>query len=322
MAVKEKIVEETLDTIEETLNVMDKTIDAMEEPLNVVKNNPWLLVGVGVIALSVGAAGGYFAAKKVLEPKYEKIAAQEIAEAKLFYASKHKQGAFSTPEQVAEARGVTPEDTDSLVEESKAVRYARKKAEAAMVQYKGEGETVEDISDQMDEERPVTKRVERELPPQVKNIFAEDQPQPEEDGAWNYEAELAGRDTTEPYVIHQDEYMENEPEHSQVTVTYYDGDDVLVDERERPIPDVDETIGLEATKLFGHGSTDPNIVYVRNDRLDLDFEVVLSTGKYAEIVLGFEDPSGQLEHSDRRGSRQRENHDGRPKNRKFRGDDE
>lgn len=300
-------VDETLDTIEETLDIMDKTLDAIEEPINVVKNNPWLLAGVAVVSLAVGVAAGYYIAKKVLEPKYEKLAAQEIAEAKLFYASKHKQGDFATPEQVAEARGVTPDEP------------VVKEAVIAMVHYKGGSETVEDVSDQMNEEEP--KKTERRLPRQVKNIFTEN-PEPEKDGEWSYEAELAGRSPDEPYIIHHDEYMENEDEHNQVTVTYYDGDDVLVDERERPIPDVDETIGLEATKLFGHGSKDPNIVYVRNDRLDLDFEVVLSTGKYAEIVLGFEDPEDHLEHSDRHGSRQRENHMSRPKNRKFRGDDE
>jgi hypothetical protein len=312
MAVKEKIVEETLDTIEETLDIMDKTIDAMEEPINIVKNNPWLLAGVGVIALSIGATAGYFIARKVLEPKYEKIAAQEIAEAKLFYASKHKQGNFSSPEMVVANLGIdAPEE----------VLEAVKEATEAMVRYKGEGETSENISDQMDEKEPAPKKIERKLPTQVKNIFVDNAPV-EDDGEWSYEAELAGRTPGEPYIVHEDEYNENEDEHNQVTVTYFDGDDVLVDERERPIPDVDETIGLEATKLFGHGSRDPNIVYVRNDRLELDFEVVRSTGKYAEIVLGFVDPEDHIEHSDRHGSRQRENHDRRPKNRRFRGDDE
>jgi hypothetical protein len=98
--------------------------------------------------------------------------------------------------------------------------------------------------------------------------------------------------------------MESEPGYQQVTITFFEGDDVLSDERDQVIEDIEETVGVENLKQFGHGSKDPKIVYIRNDRLELDFEVVQSQNKYVEEVLGF------VQHSDQR------------KIRKFRGGNE
>ncbi len=83
----------------------------------------------------------------------------------------------------------------------------------------------------------------------------------------------------------------------QVSLTYFDGDDVLVDDRDQPVPDPDDSIGEDHLGRFGVGSKDNNIVYVRNDRLELDFEILRSNGKYAQEVLGF------IEHSEHRGVR-------------------
>jgi hypothetical protein len=38
---------------------------------------------------------------------------------------------------------------------------------------------------------------------------------------------------------------------------------------------------------FGHGSNDPSIVYIRNDTLEIIYEVVKSPHYYAEEVHGF-----------------------------------
>lgn len=117
----------------------------------------------------------------------------------------------------------------------------------------------------------------------------------EVDQTFNYEDELKNRTTEKPYVIHVDEFMTNESEYDQVSITYYEGDDVLADEKDSPVPDPDAVIGQDNLERFGHGSKDNRVVYIRNDILQMEFEVIHRDGDYAKEVLGF------IEHSDSRG---------------------
>lgn len=120
---------------------------------------------------------------------------------------------------------------------------------------------------------------------------------------WDYDAELANRSTDVPYVIHKDEYFNNETPFEQMTLTYYEGDDILADSNDTPVDDQDAMVGLGNLSRFGHGSGDPNVVYVRNHELQLEIEIVHSDGKFAEEVHGFSDD--ELKHSDRRHQRRR-----------------
>jgi hypothetical protein len=103
---------------------------------------------------------------------------------------------------------------------------------------------------------------------------------------WNYAEELAQRDPTLPYVIHQDEFSNREREYDQVTYTYYAADGVLTDEDEDKIEHPDVIVGLENLQKFGHGTDDFHVLYVRNERLELDFEVCLVPQSYEEVVRG------------------------------------
>lgn len=113
----------------------------------------------------------------------------------------------------------------------------------------------------------------------LKNIFRE----PENVG--DFSEEVSARNPEEPYIIAVTEYLPNDSNYSQETVTWYEGDGVLVDDRDEPVKDPDATIGLGNLR-FGHRSDDENVVYIRNDRLLIDFEVLRHDGKYAIVVLG------------------------------------
>lgn len=136
-----------------------------------------------------------------------------------------------------------------------------------------------------------------------RNAFDHDEPQPEPEDPWNQQVEMQGRGAIHPYVIHQEEFMANDDEHEQVTLTYFSGDDVLSDERDTVIAEPDVIVGLDNLQKFGHGSGDPNTVYIRNPRLEVDYEVVRSEGTFAQEVHGFTD--GDLQHSERRRRRRR-----------------
>lgn len=103
---------------------------------------------------------------------------------------------------------------------------------------------------------------------------------------WDYDTERSNRSAGKPYVIHRDEQEEMQGL-SQSTFTYYEGDDVLCDERDRVIDARDEILGVEFVDKFGHGSGDPNVVYIRNEELGVEIEVCRSPNAYAEEVHGF-----------------------------------
>jgi hypothetical protein len=220
-------------------------------------------VAVGVSFLA-GAAFGVAVSKVAIEGKYAELADQEIEEAKQFYSRLNKTGDFSTPELVVENL-----ELDEATE--------------ALHRYQGEEDEVDAIEKYLEDQDTIA------------------DPTPDDD--WNYDVELSTRTDEVPYIIHLDEFMGHESEYDQCTFTYFEGDDVLADERDGHIDNPEKVIGPDNLK-FGHGSKDNNIVYIRNDHLGLEFEVVRSQGKYVEEVLGF------IEHAERR------------KRPKFRGDDE
>lgn len=115
---------------------------------------------------------------------------------------------------------------------------------------------------------------------------------------WDYEVEGANRSEEVPYVIHYDEYFNNETPYEQIQLTYYEGDDVLADSNDTPVDDQDAMVGLGNLSKFGHGSKDPNVVYIRNHELQLEIEVVHNDGMFSEEVHGF--PDDELKHSHRR----------------------
>jgi len=112
---------------------------------------------------------------------------------------------------------------------------------------------------------------------------------------WNYDEQVASRTPDKPFIMHAHEYMQSECSH-QITITYFEGDDVLVDESDEVISKKDEVVGMDNLERFGFGSGDPNTLYVRNPKLDIEYEILRHRGHYAKEILGLEeDPS--LEHS-------------------------
>ncbi len=81
------------------------------------------------------------------------------------------------------------------------------------------------------------------------------------------------------HVISPGEFDENE-DYDTRSLTYH-SDGVLVDEWGKVIDDVDECVGLESLETFGQYEADS--VYVRNDRLKIDYEILLDMRPYSEV---------------------------------------
>lgn len=88
-----------------------------------------------------------------------------------------------------------------------------------------------------------------------------------------------GVDVMRPYVISPDEFAERDG-YDTVSLTYYE-DGILTDEEDNPIKDIDTVVGIESLSHFGEYEDDS--VFVRNDDLKLDFEILRDVRKYQDI---------------------------------------
>ena len=114
-----------------------------------------------------------------------------------------------------------------------------------------------------------------------------------EDG-WDQEAEEAKRSDEAPYVISKDEWLNTRPEYEKADYLYYAEDDIVIDAGTVPLRDVDSLLGPDFMDKFGYGSGNRNLVYIRNEELETDFEITRTTNDFSEEVLGY------IEHDDRR----------------------
>lgn len=81
-----------------------------------------------------------------------------------------------------------------------------------------------------------------------------------------------------PYVISPEEF--GEKDYDQISLTYY-ADEVLTDEENELLENIDATVGLDSLNHFGEYEDDS--VFVRNDRLKTDFEILLDHRNYSEV---------------------------------------
>jgi len=298
------------DAAEKTAEVVaegvEEAIDGVVDVVEVVRNNPAVLITVGVVAGLAGGVGGYFIAKKRLQSFYEEVAESEIAQAKDFYARINKvgpDGQVMTPKEVMMERHSLGEAVAAT-----AVREYQGRPDpdplqpvASEADLIAEAKSVQGSpsDDQLDENQ--IQKMERALngagihPLVVEeettvNIFT--------DPTFDLAEEMKYRTKEKPYIITHDEYFEADKEYDTIQLTYFEQDDTVVGENDQPVDDVDSQIGEDHLVRFGHGSKDRNVVYVRNDTLQTDYEVTKSAGSYLEhLGLGPEPDGFSIKHS-------------------------
>lgn len=247
-----------------------------------ILNNKWFQLGaVGVVSFSSGVAVGYFIKKSQVEEfVYDESTGEYILQ-------DDEEGETSLPDKV-----IIEETTETLtVVDGDDI--------SVVVVNEGDRELMEEILDQ-EKYRPLEDEV--STGPDEAEDDIEELPQPEltetespkrenvfmSEDHWDYDEELAKRDPGKPYVIHRDEYFGDERGFVQSTFTYYAGDNILVDEQDIPIAKFEDVVG---ELKFGHGSQDKNVVYVRNEDLRGEYEILKSEDSYEIVVLGYDTES-------------------------------
>lgn len=84
----------------------------------------------------------------------------------------------------------------------------------------------------------------------------------------------------DPYVISPEEFGELD-DYDTDSLTYYE-DGVLTNDMDEPIDNIDDIVGKESLERFGEYEDDS--VFVRNDRLKCDYEILKDYRKYSEVT--------------------------------------
>lgn len=85
-----------------------------------------------------------------------------------------------------------------------------------------------------------------------------------------------------PRMISASEMLNQKQWYSKVTLTYYAGDDVVADDQDEPLEDPMDIIGEHFKEFFGMNEDEPDIIYVRNDDQESDYEVAKVETSYGD----------------------------------------
>jgi hypothetical protein len=266
--------------------VVNEVATNLEEAAEVTRKINTAGLSYFAVGIGIGAVVGFYFGYKL---NREKIRAEayreteiEIAKLREIYLEKTETLAKESPDEEVEPRGMVPIEKPPISEVVEQLGYSKR-------------------TDYHEVSTARTESPERPLPAPVPIL--DDLPEnPVEtsksmNAGWNYERELASRSPDSPYVIHQNEYTHSNPNYSKNEFHYYSLDDVMVDGDDNDIlRDVEGVVGLENLK-FGHGSDDINVVYVRNDHLEMDMQITRLNESFEEAVLGL-DGAGNDEDDD------------------------
>lgn len=208
-----------------------------------------------VLVFAAGAAIGSVITWKIVKTKYEQIAQEEI---------------------------------DSVKDEYASLMQKARDALKASIGNKEEESEVEQEDDEYpdDDERDFTDH-EKEMIEYYKitskycSQSKDEEPKDEntEEGGNGDENDLGFPYINGPYVISAEDFNSSPPGYNAQPLDYFT-DGVLADGWGMPL-DIEETIGEEALDHFGEEQDD--IIYVRNERNEIDYEVTKDPRTYEEV---------------------------------------
>lgn len=194
----------------------------------------------GVLIFVLGAAAGSLATWKLIENKYKDIAQEEIDSVKDTF-SKMKKNEY--PDKLEDYPDFEEfddsDDSDDVEEEPKPEQKIDRNNKPDIVEYA------------------------KILSEASYTNYADRQDKKEKKGVEPVEYER-------PYVISPDEFGEKDG-YENVTLTYY-ADGVLTDYFDNVISNIDEVVGLDSLDHFGEYEDDA--VFVRNDKMETDYEIL------------------------------------------------
>ena len=242
---------------------------------------------ITLLAFVCGGGVGYLVSKKLLEEKYAQITQEEIDSVKEYYSTKASHvitgggsglggtnlgnggsGCTDTPDPSDKDRtNKMPLVRNSINDAGPVTRTVTSYNEMAKEKMKSDlGFGGAEPNDESEEEPYVD----------AAGFYEGDHID------YGGERDLSDVDRSAPYVISDREFTDEFPHHDKVSLYYYTHDDVLVDEGERFMEEIDDTVGWDVFKVLEMQSS----AWVRNEPLGIDYEICAVRGSFAALSNG------------------------------------
>lgn len=245
-----------------------------------------------IAAFLAGGCVGFLLNRKQLEEKYARIAEEEIEDMRRYFS---KSAESSEEEEVEDYQWTKEElEVESVKEINKTFGYSSINPIP--------GEKTQEMNRQK-RNYSLVRTTDTEPDPVEAKIDAA--------GRGEYIEEVNptpnfGRDVA-PYIIDEDQFSEELlEEHDKVSYTFYLEDQTLADEDADIELDVDGTVGWDNLDMKNTHITHPDTIYIRNERLGIDYEVSMDPGSFQEIVMGIKSGMSPREALERRMKRKEE----------------
>lgn len=223
--------------------------------------------------LALGGGGGYFLAKK----KFRLLAEEEVESVR---------EAFHELNRIAREADAPKSDESSDPKGAETKQPAMglsqqprtQTADREFVEYNKVVANEQYVGPASDSE--VDPRIVEEKPPHVLEVEVNDHN--DVDVRVSYDNPTSN-DTSGPHLIDVGEFINNDLDHDQFTMTWYAGDNTLVfdDKPDEMVDDLSIVGGLDALTSFGQDAMNEHTIYVRDDDREKMYEIVRDTRRFS-----------------------------------------
>lgn len=247
-----------------------------------------LLIAGGMV---LSAAAGAVIAVVVCKYHFERLSNEEIAEMRRYYQEKEEKLEEDICDFLSIVEETAPETADILKEKLGIINISDAKRSAEIGQMIMEG-----FKDGMNDQRQKTEyhRVimnQQYVNPDIEELLAErEHPRDDIDDCPDPDTDLNTYDTgatkpisersQTPYEISKEEFAYGDTSFDKETLMYYMGDDTLCEYEGEDILQKYDIVGDLLDEFIG------DIIFIRNERLGMDYEIICSDKSYSEYVLG------------------------------------
>lgn len=230
---------------------------------------------------AIGAAAGYYVAKRQLHDYYEARLQKETEDVRYFFQEKHDAKLKSVMEDNERSMSEMDKPSEVLdetgtdVETGFAEGLLSDEATKALTDYQGISVAPSTLAQEMDLVGNIARRKVQEA------ITIEEEAREAEE----LDAATKTHEEPGPRLINFTMYDANEGDYEQHTVTYFAKGGEVADENDQKLSKetVDKHIGDYNLEQLGENRT---TIYVRNDRYKMDYEIVWDPNSYDVSVLG------------------------------------
>lgn len=201
-----------------------------------------------IVSLSVGFGVGYLVGHKTTKSKYCKMADKEVESVKESLKSYYEEKLEKTPKNG---------HIEPIVDNSK--KLERAKVNVPVIN-----------QDSIDYDK---------LKNDKENYLKYTKPYREANKITKEETSEDISNVEKPYVLSPDEFADSE--NDVQTLTFY-SDGILADDEYNIIKDINGYVGNEALNTFGEYESD--VVYVRNNKYKIDYEILLDDRKFYDVA--------------------------------------